>query len=277
MGFEAWIAGSLQGPLIPFQLWGLLAELALLLLAAAFALSSARHMAAARWRVWAVLLAVAPAAGGALAIRLPAVGLSSLPGVPLSVPAVAAGLLTFVPVMLSAGLAGTFPTLLLGLAIGLTRSLLDTHQVLTIFEYGLGSWWIALLMRNDYAGGFFGWLRRPWGAAIAALPVALLLRAVGDWSLARGDVLATIDFVSSRLPVHILGVGLELLVLRGERVRALRDVGQLTLRAFALQFEAAQAVAQIAHELVGALERVTAHRHGAARLCTKCRRRSKQS
>lgn len=211
MGFEAWIAGSIQVPLIPFQRWGLLTELALLLLAAAFALSSARHMAAVRWRVWAVLLVVAPVAGGALAIRLPAVGLSSLPGVPLSVPAVAAGLLTFVPVMLSAGLAGTFPTLLLGLAIGLTRSLLDTHQVLTIFEYGLGSWWIALLMHNDYAGGFFGWLRRPWGAAIAALPVALLLRAVGDWSLARGDVLATIDFVSSRLPVHLLSVGLELL------------------------------------------------------------------
>ena len=211
MGFEAWIAGSVQLPLVPHQVWGLLAELALLLFAAAFAVSSARHLAAARWRVWAVLLAAAPLAGGALVLRLPTVGLSSLPGVPLSVPAVAAGMLTLVPVMLSAGLAGTFPTLLLGLVIGLTRSLLDTHQVMTIVEYGLVSWWIALLMRNDYAGGFFASLRRPWGAAMAALPVSIMLRATGDWSLARGDVLATLDFVTSRLPAHMLGVGLELL------------------------------------------------------------------
>jgi signal transduction histidine kinase/HAMP domain-containing protein len=210
MGFEAWIAGSIQMPLVPFQLWGLLAELAALILAAGFALSSARHLPAARWRVWAALVAAAPVAGAALAVRLPLVGLSSLPGVPLSVPAVVAGLLTFVPVMLSAGLAGALPTLLLGLVVGLTRALLDTHQIMTIVEYGLVSWCIALLLRNDYAGGFFGWLRRPWGVAIAALPMALLLRAAGDWSLARSDLLSTLDFVTSRLPAHAVGAGIEL-------------------------------------------------------------------
>ncbi len=211
MGFEAWIVGSIQIPLVPFQLWGLLAELATLVLAAGFGLSPARRLTSARWRIWAMLLVAAPVAGAALAVRLPAVGLSSLPGVPLSLPAVAAGLLTFVPVMLSAGLTGTLPSLLLGLVIGLTRALFDTHQVLTVVEYGLVSWWIALLLRNDYSGGFFGFLRRPWGAAIASLPVALLLRAVGDWSLARSDALSNLDFVTSRLPAHLLGTSLELL------------------------------------------------------------------
>jgi len=211
MGFEAWIAGSIQTPRLPYHAWALVAEVALLLLAAIASLSLARQTAAARWRVWAVLLATAPLASAVLILRLPAVGLSSLPGVPLTVPPVAAGALTFIPALFSAGLAGPLPTLLIGLGLGLTRAILDTHQVMTIAEYGLIAAWIALLMRNDYAGGFFAWLRRPWGAALAALPAGVVLRALGDWSLARGDPLTMLDFVTSRLPGHVLGLGLELL------------------------------------------------------------------
>jgi signal transduction histidine kinase/HAMP domain-containing protein len=211
MGFEAWIAGSIQTPLLPYHAWALVGEVTLLLLAAIASLSLARQTAAVRWRVWAVLLATAPLASAVLILRLPALGLSSLPGLPLTVPPVAAGVLTFIPALLSAGLAGPLPTLLIGLGLGLTRAILDTHQVMTISEYGLIAGWIALLMRNDYAGGFFTWLRRPWGAAIAALPAGVVLRALGDWSLARGDLLTTLDFVTSRLAGHTLGLGLELL------------------------------------------------------------------
>jgi hypothetical protein len=184
-------------------------------LAALATLPLARQTAAARWRVWAVLLVFTPLASALLIVRLPPIGLNSLPGVPLSIAPVAAGLLAFVPVVLAAGLAGPTPTLLLGLALGLTRALLDTHQLLTVAEYGLLAWWIALLMRNDYGGGFFAWLRRPWGAASLALPVGVLLRAGGDWSLARGDVLSMLDFVTSRVPAHALGLGLELFAAAG--------------------------------------------------------------
>jgi two-component system, OmpR family, phosphate regulon sensor histidine kinase PhoR len=215
MGIEAWIRGSIQIPLLPYRVWVLAAESVLLFLAALLTLPLARRASAARWRVWAVLLAFTPLAAAVLILRLPPIGLSSLPGVPLSVPPVAAGLLAFVPILLSAGLAGPTPTLLIGLALGITRAVLDTHQLTTVAEYGLIAWWIAFLMRNEYGGGFFSWLRRPWGAASLALPLGVLLRAAGDWSLAHGDLLTTLDFVTSRVPAHALGLGLELLAAAG--------------------------------------------------------------
>ena len=48
----------------------------------------------------------------------------------------------------------------------------------------------------------------------------------------------------------------ELFMLGGEGVRALCDVGELTLGAFAFELQTAKAIAELAYELVRALERV---------------------
>ena len=57
----------------------------------------------------------------------------------------------------------------------------------------------------------------------------------------------------------------ELFVFAGELVRALRHIGELTLRTFALELEPAEAVAHLAPELLGAVECVAPDGDGAAR------------
>jgi signal transduction histidine kinase len=209
MTFELWLSGAPGLPVLPAQLaWTVVLTL---LVAFAFARSFPRREEFRASRVLCTLfcLLLAVPAGGAAVLRLPATGATTVAGVPLPAVEPSAGLLCIALLLLAAILLGGLPALATGLVIGAMRSVLDTHQAVTVLEYALAGWALAEMVRQEYSGLLFSLLRRPWGAALGMSAFMILLRFGGELGSARGDWITLFDYALGRLPGFLPALFLE--------------------------------------------------------------------
>jgi len=123
-----------------------------------------------------LLMTIGLAAGGSLlagstwlVLKDPALGWALGPRLPI------AGL---VPLVLAAWFLGVLPAGLTGLAVGFVTAGQTDHSVLSVLGACLAGLSIGLLLRQDYQGRLFAWLRRP---VVATVLVSILLWPIPLW------------------------------------------------------------------------------------------------
>jgi signal transduction histidine kinase/HAMP domain-containing protein len=209
MILEWWISGTPQIPVLPGQvIWTVL-------LAIAFAYAAAQSFPVhAKWsisRVLVILLAILVTfpIGGMTILRITAFTPASIPGLPVTPLLPVGGLFLVAWFILAGAFLGPLPGLLIGLSAGMVRAVWGTHQIATALEYSLIAWMIASCLRQNYSGSLFGFLRRPWAAAVVSGVFLFLLRFGSDFASATGNIVAMFDFAVARIPVQGLTIALE--------------------------------------------------------------------
>lgn len=153
----------------------------------------------ARWVGFLVAVCVGFAASGLFLVTVPGpdiLPLPNLPNVPIvpSVPVFGA-----VAVMLAGALMGAGPAVIIGGATGLGHAIALTGRVGQVAELALLAGLAAFLLRQEYRGAAFRWLRQPLvvgvgsGALATALAFPFLLASAGPDT----PLLSALDFAWS--------------------------------------------------------------------------------
>ncbi|GAB4161055.1 MAG: hypothetical protein Fur0021_33780 [Candidatus Promineifilaceae bacterium] len=134
----------------------------------------------------------------------------ALPGTS-QMPAVVGAPFGLTPLLLAAITLNPAAALVVGFASGLGRALWQTHQILTPFHFALVGVLAGWLCRQNYAGRFYDWLRRPIVAALLSLlPVPLLVfLATFVYTPGRFSQLAAFDLALSTAWALLLPLLLE--------------------------------------------------------------------
>ncbi len=158
-----------------------------------------------RWS-WTLLLAVAAFLLSQLfPFAVTAAAQLALPGTSQT-PAVVGAPFGLAPVVLAAITLNPAAALVVGFASGLGRALWQTHQILTPFHFALVAFLVSWLCRQNYAGRYYDWLRRPIIAApLSLLPVPLLvLLATFVYTPSHFSQLAAFDLALSTAWAQLL-------------------------------------------------------------------------
>ncbi len=174
------------------------------------------------WQKWAllVLLASSTFLAGRLLVVYPDVAyFLPLPGVPIETSGLAIYLLACLPFVLGSGFLGITSATLLGMLSGLSIALVQTHQLMTVVEYGGLALVFALALRQPYRARLYRILRHPLGAglliAIGFTPIYII-----------SAMFSTPGSLEARLDYALTQVWL-LAVFRGGELLAASLVGEI--------------------------------------------------
>lgn len=104
-------------------------------------------------------------------------------------------LLALVPTLVAAGWLGVAPAFVVGLVTGLGRAVLESHQLLTAFEYAWLATWVAWCLQQDYRGRGMRLLRWPVVAATLGALGLMWLSLFGLYAGVEPVGLAAADYV----------------------------------------------------------------------------------
>jgi hypothetical protein len=120
-------------------------------------------------------------------------------------------LLGSLPILLVGGWLGSGPAILAGLLGGLVRVLFISGQIPQGFEFAFFGLLAGFLLRQDYQGRFFSWLRQPLIAGPVARLLIWPLSLPGIYVHTPGEPLYALDFtwplfLSGWLPALVEGI-----------------------------------------------------------------------
>ncbi len=148
---------------------------------------------------WLAALALGLVASGLFLVYLPEPEILPVPNLPQILPVPAAPLFGGVTILLVGGWLGVGPAVTVGLASGVARTLLLTGRGVQVLEVALLAALGAWLLRQNYRGVFFAWLRRPIVAGVITGITASLLAFASFMSSTALDssFLSIVDFAFS--------------------------------------------------------------------------------
>jgi PAS domain S-box-containing protein len=159
-----------------------------------------------RWFGLLIALGVAFLASGLFLVSLPGPEILPLPNLPDIPDVPAAPVLGAVTALLTGAWLGVGPAVLVGGAAGLGHALGITGRGVQSVELALVAGMVAFLLRQEYRGAAFGWLRRPLPAGVAGGVTASLLAFPFLMTSAGPDTpfLSAVDFAWSHTRAGVL-------------------------------------------------------------------------
>jgi PAS domain S-box-containing protein len=160
----------------------------------------------ARWFGLLVALAAGFLASGLFLVSLPGPQTLPLPNLPDTPNVPAIPVLGAVTALLTGTWMGVGPAILVGGAAGLGHALAVTGRGAQLLEVALAAGMVAFLLRQDYRGAAFSWLRRPvlagivGGASASLLAFPFLLTSSGP----NTPFLSAVDFAWSHTRAAVL-------------------------------------------------------------------------
>ncbi len=147
-----------------------------------------------------------------LGLDLPLQSSQPLPNVPRENTLSTVMLFSFIPLMLAGGLLGVWPATSFGFLSGLILSLWNTHSVFTPLEMAALTMITSLCLRQNYRTRFFQLLRRPVGAALFTILLAVPLFLVSTFFSTNGTLAAKLDYSFTQSWVLVAINGIQVLV-----------------------------------------------------------------
>ncbi len=135
-----------------------------------------------------------------------------VPGLPLAPRGAVWMFFAALPWMLAGGFLGPLSALTVALLGGLTRALWDTHSLFTLLEPALLAVFFSVAVHQRYRTSLYRWLRQPLIAALALLPLSIVLFLVEATLSASGSLAARLDYAVTNLLSFVLATGGELLL-----------------------------------------------------------------
>ncbi len=209
MDFALFAADSPRTLMFPTGIMGVVLVLAYLV-SAAMLFYAHRHdwqgWHVPRWVGLLVALGVGFLGSGLFLVSLPGPEILPLPNLPDIPDVPAVPILGAVTVLLTGAWLGVGPGLLVGAATGLGHALATTGRGVQPVELALVAALVAFLLRQEYRGAAFGWLRRPLLAGIAGGISASLLAFPFLLTSAGPDTpfLSAVDFAWSHTRAAVL-------------------------------------------------------------------------
>lgn len=109
-----------------------------------------------------------------------------------------------IPWILAAGMLGFWPAALLGFVSGLITALWNTHSLFSPLETAILALVISYAMRQNFRSRLFQWLRRPFGASVAAVFISVPVFLIATFFGTNGSLAARLDYAFTQSWVIML-------------------------------------------------------------------------
>ncbi|MBN2387009.1 MAG: HAMP domain-containing protein [Anaerolineales bacterium] len=165
-------------------------------------------------RLWLLVIFVVliPLTGLFLGVRLPSGAALPQPDIPEAPHNPAMIVLSALPWMLTGGFLGPLWGMLVGLLVGLTRSVWDTHNMFTILQPAVLGLLFGVAVRQRFRTLLYQALRQPLLVACALIPVYSLTFIAGAFFSVNSTLAARLDYAFTNVGPATLAGGGELLI-----------------------------------------------------------------
>ena len=120
--------------------------------------------------------------------------------------------LAAVPWVLAAGTLGPRPALLVAAAGGISRALIEYHEIYSVLQVASAALFFGILIHQRYRTRLFAFLRDPLGLILPVITLAALCSGLSALALVEGSTALKLDYFASQLPGLGLSFGGELLI-----------------------------------------------------------------
>lgn len=170
--------------------------------------SNCSRAKAGQWKRWLMLILLMFPATFFLGVSFTVSRALPLPDLPQTGTVFTAMLFASLPWMLAAGWLGPCAAFFLAFLAGVLRLPFDSHLLAQPLLLGAMATLFAWMIRQNYRGRVYAWMRRPWFAALLLAPVYAVLYVIGTLGMTP-QLAAGLDYAFSNVGMAVAAFALE--------------------------------------------------------------------